>query len=229
MNETDYVAFHGNVFLKGVIDSHKTGLRLQLNLEHEEDYKVFKTFNKLRKGKGGTGLYRAYSRSAGRKEWYGPVDLRFVRWTMSSANGTVITFELDDHEEWARIRESKAIDSGYRIDELDPIEFMLVELDQEGQPINVEQRAKLEKYARKKKWPKGGSQSKRAARLCADPEFLQWLAQYTSKGYSSVADIADWMRKEIDIDTRAQLDHDPAALQRFEDRVMSPFLRSQMH
>ena len=228
MNETDYVAFHGNVFLKGVIDSHKTGLRLQLNLEHEEDYKVFKTFNKLRKGKAGTGLYRAYSRSGGRENWYGPVDLRFVRWNMSSANGAVVTFEMDDHDEWSQIRKSKAIDSGYRIDELDPIEFLLVELDQEGKPINVEQRAKLEAYERKKKWPKGGSQSKRAARLCFDKDFVAWFQERT-KHKELTINIQDWMRKECDIDSRAQLDHDPAALARFEERVMKPFLRSQMH
>ena len=219
-NETDYIAFHGNIFLKGCIDSHKTGTRVQLMLEVEEDYKDFKSFNKLRKGKAGTGLYRAFSMMDGFDKWYGPVDLRFVRWNLSSANGAVVTFEIDDKDEWDKMRGAKAIDAGYRVDELNPIQFMLIELDSEGQPVNVAQRAKLEAYAAKKKWPKGGSQSKRAARLCSDPEFLQWLAQTTSRSYSSVADIADWMRKECNLDTRAQLDHDPQALNRFELSVI---------
>lgn len=228
-NETDYIAYHGNIFLKGCIDSHKTGMRIQINLEREKDYVTFKSFNKLRKGKAGSGLYRVWSKMEGFDEWYGPVDLKFIRWNMSSANGAVITFYIDDPVEWKKMREGKAIDAGYRLDELNPIEMIIVELDNEGQPVNVKQRAKLEAYARKKKWGKGGPQSIRAARLCGDPAFLAWLAQTTSRSYSSVADIADWMRRTCELDTRAQLDHDPASLERFEARVARPFLRSQMH
>lgn len=227
-NETDYVAFHGNVYLKGCIDSHKTGTRVQLTLEVEEDYKDFKSFNKLRKGKAGTGLYRALSKKKGFDEWYGPVDLRFVRWNLSSANGAVVTFEIEDKAEWDKMRESDALDSGYRIEELEPIEFMLIELDGEGKPVNVEQRARLEKYAAKKKWPKGGAQSKRAGRLCADADFMDWVTSLSVISETNPATVAAWVREEANLDTRAQLDHDPQALNRFELRIMKPFLRSQM-
>jgi len=235
-NETDYIAYHGNIFLKNVMDSHKTGLRVQLMLEREDDYVVFKTFKKLRKGKAGTGLYRAFSRwtDIPDRPWYGPVDLRFVSWNLSSSNGAVITFELDSQEEWNRMRQSKAVDAGYGIEELNPIEFILVELDQEGNPVNVTQRAKIEAYERKKKWPKGGPQSKRAARLCNEIEFIAWVAQqipdkHYAGSITTGADAADWVRKTAGLDSRAQLDHDPLALARFEDRVMKPFLRSTMH
>ena len=238
MSEEHYIAYHGFAYLKNATDSHKTGLQIQLRLDHEQDYKVFKAFKKHRKGKAGTGLYRAFTRvadkhPAGDKEytgWYGPVDLKFLRWTVSSANGAVVTFEMEDYDEWRKMRDVPAIDDGSAKWELRKTELMLVELDQEGVPINVKQRAKLEQMELKRKWPKGGAQSKRAARLCQDHEFVRWACEKMGVNGNGItpADIAEWMRQEADIDSRAQLDHDDAALQRFEERVMKPFLRYTM-
>jgi hypothetical protein len=225
----DYVAYHGFAFLKGCSDTHKGGLQVQIILDHEEDYKAFKEFRKHRKGKAGTGLYNCLTRSEMEVEWYGPVQLKFLRWSISSATGAVVTFEMDGKEEWQKMRDAPAQDAGYELAQLQKMEFMLVELDQEGKPVNVEQRAKLEAMARKRKWPKGGPQSKRAARLCQDREFQLWVESLTGGGYVGSPDlVAVWMREECGLDTRAQLDHDPAALQRFEDRMMRPFLRSAM-
>ena len=228
MSSEAYVAYHGFVYLKGAVDSHKTGLQIQVQLDHEEDYKVFKQFKKHRKGRAGTGLYRAMSKAvtAG-DEWYGPVDLKFLRWTVSSANGAVVTFEMDDYDEWRKMRDAPALDAGYEDHQLTKAELMLIELDQEGKPVDVEQRAKLEKLALKRQWPKGGPQSKRAARLCQDKDFLLYVGERAGREVDP-ADAADWMRGVADIDSRAQLDHDPAALQRFEDMVMKPFLRTTM-
>lgn len=229
MNQEDYVAYHGFAYLKGATDSHKTGLQIQVMLDHEEDYKVFKQFKKHRKGKAGTGLYRAMTKAGTAGEWYGPVDLKFLRWTVSSANGAVITFEMEDYDEWRKMRDAPALDAGYEDHQLKKVELMLIELDQEGKPVNVEQKAKLERLALKRKWPKGGPQSKRAARLCNHSDFIGWLSRRgIVQGDVTPAEVAEWMRKECDIDSRAQLDHDEAALQRFEDRVMRPYLRSTM-
>lgn len=226
-----YVAYHGYAYLKGAIDSHKTGLQIQVMLDHEEDYKVFKGFKKHRKGKAGTGLYRAMTKAGTAGEWYGPVDLKFLRWTVSSANGAVVTFEMDDYDEWRRMRDAPALDAGYEDHQMIKVELMLIELDQEGKPINVEQRAKLERLALKRKWPKGGPQSKRAARLCHDKEFQEYVRQKHNMGGGELpgpAELGNWMRGLCDLDSRAQLDHDEAALQRFEDRIMKPFLRYTM-
>ena len=103
----------------------------------------------------------------------------------------------------------------------------MIELDDDGNVVNVEQRAKLERMARKRQWPKGGPRSKHAARLCQDPEFQRWVGDIGIKMNDPLG-CAHWMREECEIDSRAQLDHDPAALQRFEDRVQKPFLRSRM-
>jgi hypothetical protein len=230
MGEQDYVAYHGFVYLKNAISSHQYGLRIQMKLCHEDDFKDFKDFKKHRKNRAGSGLYRALTRYEGEEKWDGSMDLMFITWSLSPSRGATITFELDDYEAWVVMRSAPALDAG---DAADKVELVLIELDDEGKPINVEQRAKLEKMALKRQWPKGGAQSKRAARLCRDSDFRLWVAQKVGKAKPagsvteySAADAADWMRKECDLDSRAQLDHDSAALQRFQERVIAPYLRS---
>jgi len=228
MNEEAYVAYHGWVYLKNAINSHQYGLRVLLKLCHEDDLKVFEGLQKHRKNRAGSGAFRVMTRLSGREDWYGPVDMLFITWSHSVTGGAVITFELDDQQEWEAIRARPALMGGTDEAALDKIEMMMIELDDEGKVVDVKQRAKLEAMARKRKWPKGGPQSKRAARLCQDPEFKLWLGHRMDWQEVDTAKAADWMRRECDLDTRAQLDHDPAALQRFEDRVAKPFLRTQL-
>lgn len=236
MSSEDYVAYHGWVYLKNAIDSHQFGLRIQFALDHEDDFKIFKDVKKHRKNRAGSGGYRILMRMTVRGEWEEPVDMLFISWSLSATNGAVVTFEMEDYDRWHKLRHSPALASGYERAGLDKIEVMMIELDDDGKPINVEQRAKLERMALKRKWPKGGSQSKRAARLCREEDFRRWVAlqiNWDSAGLPKNPEVtpevaADWMRTECDLDTRAQLDHDPAALQRFEDRVIKPFLRSTM-
>lgn len=229
MSDEAYVAYHGTAYLKGVMDSHATGMRIQIVLSREEDYKAFKEFRKHRKGKAGSGLYNCLTKAPESDVWYGPVELKFLRWAISSVNGAVVTFQIDDEAEWRRMRGAQAIDQGYEIRQMKPMEFMLVELDNEGKPVNVKQRAKVEAMARKRKWPKGGPQSIRAARLCQDKDFRHWVNFEHNKLTNladeppPVDDVAKWMRAICEIDTRAQLDHDPAALRRFEERIVRPY------
>ena len=168
------------------------------------------------------------------EDWEKPVDMMFITWSLSPTNGAAITFELADRDAWSMLRCSPALAGSD--DFVGKIEVMMIELDDEGKPIDVKQQAKMERMALKKEWPKGGPRSIQAARLCADKDFHVWIKHqinWKSEGLPKNPEItpamcAEWMRKECDLDTRAQLDHDPAALQRFEDKVMSPFLRSQM-
>lgn len=227
-----YVAYHGWVWLSNAINSHQFGLRVQVRLCHDNDLAIFEKIKKHRKKSAGSGMYRVMTKREDVEKWYGPVDMLYITWSHSISNGVTITFEMSSLSEWNRIRDSKAIKSGYEIDQLPKIEIMMIELDNEGKPINVKQRAKLEKMAAKRSWGKGGPRSKHAARLCQDAEFIAWYMELVNKGGAvpdtTPAAVAEWMRQKADIDSRAQLDHDPAALQRWEDRVYKPFLRSQM-
>lgn len=227
--QEDYVAYFGKVYIKDALDSHKTGMRVKLMLEREEDYERFKSFKKRRKGKAGSGQYRVYMKSEHDEKFVAHhMDMLFIGWSMSSANGAVVTFQIEDAHHWGWFRKSRAIDGGYTPETLTGIVMMFVELDDNGIPVDVAAREKLEQMHAKKKWPKGGPQSIRAARLCNQTDFHSFLVQTkrmeSGKDYSP-AEVADWMRKEIGIDSRAQLDHDEVALHRFEDRIHSPFIR----
>jgi hypothetical protein len=220
-----YVSYHGWVLLKNAINSHQFGLRVQFALTHEDDFKVFKDFTKHRKNRAGSGAYRIYLRPDD-DVWGEPMDMLFITWSLSPTNGAAVTFEMSSMKDWEKLRGLPALSAK---DEPEKLEIMALELDDNGVPINIGQRAKLEKMAAIKKWGKGGPQSKRAARLCGHTDFVGWAVSCGSVPYNPTPeDIAEWMRTKCEIDTRAQLDHDPAALQRFEDRIMSPFLRSTM-
>lgn len=225
-----YVAYHGWAWLKNAVDSHRFGLRVALKLCDEEGLREFKNLKKRRKNRAGSGEYRFLTRKEGGEEWYGPVDMIYVTWSHSISNGVVVTFELNDPAEWRKMRDARALDAGYEEHQLDKTEFIMLELDDNGAPINIRDRAKMEKMAARRSWPKGGARSIQAARLCQDKDFLAWLQQTDRMDTTNTtpAGVAMWMREDCDIDSRAQLDHDPAALARFEERIYRPFLRSQM-
>jgi hypothetical protein len=229
LDESVYVAYHGKVKLKGAVDSHKLGMRVQLVLEREEDYKTFKdVFRRSRKGKSGSGIYLAFIKSPGEEEWWSSnLEMRFMGWSISSFLGAVVTFQFDDDEYWKRFRQGMAVDLGYELEALKPYELVLVPLSDEGKPINVAQQAKLERARLKSLWPPGGPQSKRAAILCNDIDFINWLGmrKLVDPKTCTPADVAEWMRKECGIDSRAQLDHDEDALVRFEEKIAKPFMR----
>lgn len=223
-----YVAYHGWCKLKNAIDSHATGFKIQLRLNEENDYKLFKDVTKRRKGKAGH-LYQMQWRVDGDgNKSFTSMDVWFLGWTVSHSNGAVVAFQIEDHSKWHFFREMLAIDA--HDENPASLEILLFELDQEGKPINQKQRARLEMLHRKRKFPKGGVQSKRAARLGQNPDFLMYLATEMGKhaptgGPLSANDVAVYIYECASIDSRAQLDHDEEALARFETNVMSPFNR----
>jgi hypothetical protein len=64
--------------------------------------------------------------------------------------------------------------------------------------------------------PKGGPISKNAARLCQDPWFQQWAVKGTHRAPCGVT-AKERLYEYCDIESRAELDHDPEAAQRYEE------------
>jgi hypothetical protein len=77
--------------------------------------------------------------------------------------------------------------------------------------------------------PKGGEWAKLAGMWCNDPDFWLWANSTTHNGiFWNVlieTDAADFVRELCDIRTRADLDHDPAALARFNELIRYPFMK----
>lgn len=77
--------------------------------------------------------------------------------------------------------------------------------------------------------PKGGAASQWLAQRCAEPEFQLWLADRWPKvahdHHAAVdLDAADIVRKVLGVKSRAEIDHDPAAFERFETLIRRPWV-----
>jgi hypothetical protein len=73
--------------------------------------------------------------------------------------------------------------------------------------------------------PKGGEWAKLAGMWCNDPDFWLWLNE-TFKLYVQIPlQAANVLRNHCEIESRAELDSDPAALKRFNDRIRHPFMK----
>ena len=79
----------------------------------------------------------------------------------------------------------------------------------------------------KEKERKGGEWAKLAGMWCSDPEFWRWLN--SERGFAGRASGAHAsavaLRELCGIQSRAELDHDPAALARFNTEVRHPFMK----
>lgn len=74
---------------------------------------------------------------------------------------------------------------------------------------------------------KGGALAKFAGRLCGNPEFWRMVAARTGKPCQSNADAKAYVLRVCGIESRAQLDHVPAAEAKFHAAVRLPWIRWQ--
>lgn len=84
--------------------------------------------------------------------------------------------------------------------------------------------------SRRDQAPKGGAICKLAGMWCNDPEFhafltstMKWAKSYSEPVTAEVA--ANIVRETCGVASRAELDHDDAAAQRFHDNFRIPFQR----
>lgn len=74
---------------------------------------------------------------------------------------------------------------------------------------------------------KGGALSNLAGMWCGNPEFRRMVASRTGAPCETAADARAYILKRCGIESRAQLDHVPAAEARFHASVRLPWLRWQ--
>ena len=75
--------------------------------------------------------------------------------------------------------------------------------------------------------PKGGELSKWVAMRCNEADFQQWIVRHAVENYAASAIATVLVRFLCDIDSRAEIDNDPAARARFEDRIRGPWMKRQ--
>jgi hypothetical protein len=71
--------------------------------------------------------------------------------------------------------------------------------------------------------PKGGPLSQLAGRWCNDPEFWFWLETNPDNACHSALGAVACLYDICEIESRAELDHDPIAAEKFNKRIRGPY------
>ncbi len=134
-------------------------------------------------------------------------EVRFVRSAHSSKTGTTITLALPDSDELSKV-------AGF-----DGKRYMLalVEIGDDELPVQQPQVA-AEK-------PKGGALAKLAGRWCQDPMFWAWLETDPLNAARSPAGAAACVYALCEIGSRADLDHNQEAAEKFHRLIRGPFIK----
>ncbi len=157
-------------------------------------------------------------------------EIQFAGWTDSHTSGPKVTFWLqstEDLEVFRSLTARKGNTAGHR--------FMaaLVEIGDDEQPV-VNQSVTTEK-------PKGGALSKLAGMWCYEPEFYYFIRPVYDRfmggdgnGYGDVTPDNDFggvlskynahcIKVICEIYSRAELDHDPEAAEKFHMLIRGPY------
>jgi hypothetical protein len=130
-------------------------------------------------------------------------ELMLLGWAESSNRGRTVTFLLDETEDEHPFKHF-TIKSGKRSGQ----RFMavLVQIDESEQPVHQEQKP-----------------SQIAAIICKDPQFWQWATERSFDKIGSEDSAVDWVKKEVGIDSRKELDTSILSLTRFNANILHPF------
>jgi len=135
------------------------------------------------------------------------------RWSDSSTQGVQVTFALPDASDLEPLKAK----TGKRF------ACVLVEIADDETPVSTAATDIPDSGNPKK----GGEWAKLAGMWCADPDFWTWLNYERGfGGRASSPDAAAIAVKELcGIASRVELDHDAAALRRFNENVRRPFMK----
>lgn len=157
-------------------------------------------------------------------------EVQFAGYTDSSRNGPRVTLRLADRDELQRFVG------------LEGKRFMvaLVEIGDDGKPVgggpaepetqdaaNRRMRGQLDAMP----VAKGGPLAMLAGQLCEDPAFQAWMAiryrHAVDRNAPPAKATAALVRWVCEVDSRAKLDHDLAAADRFHTYIRKPYLATQ--
>lgn len=130
-------------------------------------------------------------------------EVMLAGWSETHNGGAKVTFWLQDSNDldaFKAMTVAKGKTAGQRL------ALVAVEIGDDEQPVRREQK------------PKGGELARLAGQLCQNPEFLEWCEAENAEA------AAEWIRNTCDVASRAELDHDIGAANKFHQLVRLPFL-----
>lgn len=212
----DLIAFHGPVTLLGWSHTSAQGARIKLGLLSRDELAHFDKAAKRRKGHTGQRYRAAWQDAEGKPIDGGPalpIELSLIGCQWSQNRGASVLFQIErdalDALEGVPTQDNSATPwNGY---------VALVELGDDEQAIDQQQRERVERVI-------GGPISKHAARLCRDPQFHRFLEDIGGQDVTDES-AAEWVRTTCGVQSRAELDHNPIAADKYEHMVKRPFIR----
>lgn len=203
----DELAAAADVILHNVEQSTRGGMKLILKLKDVLELKDFENITRFRKGHAG-GIYRMILMG---KDWGSTQDVMFLGWSASHTGGVKLRFQLGDEKD---LRFLMDVPRGTECS------MGMRELDEEGGMVDelVKERVESER---------GGPLSKRAAQLGRDPEFRKWLGEKEGANAPfNESDCAEYIRDTCGVSSRAMLDHDNKAAERFRTMILTPYIHT---
>lgn len=141
-----------------------------------------------------------------------------LAWSETHSGGAKVTFLLPDAESlepFKAMTVAKGKTAGQRL------ALVAVEIGDDEQPVNQCDSTILKPSNSGELKLKGGDLAKLAGVLCANPDFLEW------GDFSNESIAADWIRTTCGVSSRAELDHNPEAAQKFHRLVRIPFVERE--
>lgn len=130
-------------------------------------------------------------------------EVMLAGWSETHNGGAKVTFWLqdsDDLEAFKRMTVAKGKTAGQRL------ALVAVEIGGDEQPVQRQDK------------PKGGELARLAGQLCQNSQFQEWCESESAEA------AAEWLRSVCDIESRAELDHDAGAANKFHQLVRLPYL-----
>lgn len=219
------VAFEGLVEFAKWSESSGGGRRLWFKLPNREALAHFDKATKRRGGKGGQ-RYRVFVADEDGVLLEGfSEEAWFIGATWSHTSGASITLEVLEFRGFHLMPTT----DGSAVGKGSLLFLTLVELDDQEQSVDQEQADRADELEERMK---GGANSKQAAILFQADDFRRFVAirlygQAGAVGERRLATFAqadEWAKRVAGFTSKAQLDHDPAAAERYQHKVMRWFL-----
>ena len=135
-------------------------------------------------------------------------EMQLAGWSESHTGGCKVTFWLqspDDLQAFRALTVRKGNTAGQRFI------AALVEIGDDEQPVEPIMGNPISEK------PKGGPLAKLAGMWCNDPEFLKWFEA------TDASDAAEGIRVLCEIESRAELDSNPEAAEKFHRLIRGPY------
>lgn len=219
------LAFHGPVRIYSWSETSSQGFKVKVELlEGRDSLSHFETATKRRKKRAGQRYHCSWQNKEGNMLENVPSELMFCGANWSHQGGAIVTFFIADQDDMEKVRLWSTVD----VDGEHAVQMFLglVELDDDDAPIN-QRKAGLVEWA---EGLVGGPNSKRAARLCQDPDFQRFVGyRKRMDGPATFEQCDDWIKRMCAIHTKKLLDYeDPRSgepfIERYERWVHTPFI-----